>query len=71
MRHLHDGARSEDVTVDDLASPFEEQRPHLRAVAYRLLGSVDDADDALRRVTAIEMLADAERLRDLDLEPIG
>ncbi|MFE3500976.1 sigma-70 family RNA polymerase sigma factor [Kitasatospora sp. NPDC059146] len=27
---------------------FEEHRPHLRAVAYRMLGSVSEADDALQ-----------------------
>ncbi|HET8948951.1 MAG TPA: sigma-70 family RNA polymerase sigma factor [Solirubrobacteraceae bacterium] len=31
-----------------LAERFEEQRPHLRAVAYRLLGSHSEADDALQ-----------------------
>jgi RNA polymerase sigma factor (sigma-70 family) len=33
---------------DLLASLFEEQRPHLRGVAYRILGSVSDADDAVQ-----------------------
>src|SRR5262245_60733263 len=33
---------------DLLAARFEEHRPHLRAVAYRLLGSLSEADDALQ-----------------------
>lgn len=32
-----------------LTERFEQQRPHLRAVAYRMLGSVSDADDALQQ----------------------
>ena len=27
---------------------FERNRPHLQAVAYRMLGSVSEADDALQ-----------------------
>jgi len=33
---------------DLLAEPFEKNRPHLRAVAYRMLGSLSEADDAVQ-----------------------
>jgi len=33
---------------DWLAAAFEEHRDHLRAVAYRMLGSMSDADDAVQ-----------------------
>src|SRR5262245_35516465 len=45
----HDGPGREDVTVTErerLAEPFEENRAHLRAVAYRMLGSMPEAEDA-------------------------
>jgi len=31
-----------------LTERFEQHRSHLRAVAYRMLGSVSEADDALQ-----------------------
>src|ERR671937_1380873 len=33
---------------DWLAARFEENRAHLRAVAYRMLGSLSEADDAVQ-----------------------
>ena len=45
-------ARSARMCVMDesdwLAERFEEQRTHLRAVAYRMLGSLTEVDDALQ-----------------------
>ena len=35
-------------TRDWLAQRFEEHRPRLRAVAYRMLGSTTEADDAVQ-----------------------
>jgi RNA polymerase sigma factor (sigma-70 family) len=33
---------------DWLAEQFEQHRPHLRRVAYRMLGTIDDSDDAVQ-----------------------
>jgi hypothetical protein len=33
----------------ELAAGFETQRPYLHAIAFRVLGSHADADDAVRR----------------------
>ena len=33
---------------DWLTQHFEEKRTHLRAVAYRMLGSISEADDAVQ-----------------------
>jgi RNA polymerase sigma factor (sigma-70 family) len=45
------GYRMTDVTADEqdwLAERFEQNRARLRAVAYRILGSVSEADDAVQ-----------------------
>jgi RNA polymerase sigma-70 factor, ECF subfamily len=42
-----------------LADRFEENRPHLRSVAYRMLGSISDADDAVQE--AWQRLSRADR----------
>jgi DNA-directed RNA polymerase specialized sigma24 family protein len=36
------------MTQDLLADQFEEHRAYLRSVAYRMLGSVAEADDAVQ-----------------------
>ena len=35
-------------TPESLAEQFEEHRAHLRAVAYRMLGSTSEAEDAVQ-----------------------
>ena len=39
---------AQDTSSEWLADRFEEQRPHLRSVAYRMLGSLSEADDAVQ-----------------------
>src|SRR5215510_652526 len=36
------------MTQEELAEQFEEHRGHLRSVAYRMLGSTVEADDAVQ-----------------------
>jgi RNA polymerase sigma factor (sigma-70 family) len=47
------------VEHDQRANGFEEHRPHLRAVAYRMLGSLAEADDAVQEVWLRLSRADA------------
>src|SRR5262245_39723461 len=49
--YFYDTTRRRDVTADEqdwLAERFDEHRSHLRAVAYRMLGSLSEADDAVQ-----------------------
>jgi RNA polymerase sigma factor (sigma-70 family) len=46
----------------ELTDRFERQRPRLRAVAYRILGSVSEADDALQDAWLRLQRTDAEQL---------
>jgi RNA polymerase sigma factor (sigma-70 family) len=50
---------------DWLAGAFEEHREHLRAVAYRLLGSMSDADDAVQDTWLRLTSADASEVDNL------
>jgi RNA polymerase sigma factor (sigma-70 family) len=45
---MDDDSRERSVTVDERAGVFEAHRSHLRAVAYRILGSLVEADDAVQ-----------------------
>jgi RNA polymerase sigma factor (sigma-70 family) len=60
--------RQDGVTVnqdDQLALRFEENRPHLRAVAYRMLGSLAEADDAVQETWLRLGRADAAGVHNL------
>lgn len=48
-----------------LVQRFEQQRPQLRAVAYRMLGSLADADDAVQDAWERLSRADAEDIENL------
>jgi len=55
------------VTTDSewLAERFEEQRPHLRSVAYRMLGSLSEADDAVQEAWLRLSRTDADGIENL------
>ena len=48
-----------------LAEGFEEHRPHLRAVAYRMLGSLSEADDAVQEAWLRLSRTDADGIENL------
>src|SRR6266516_2854392 len=51
--------------MDGLTERFEEHRPRLRAVAYRMLGSVSDADDAVQEAWLRLSRSDDEAIANL------
>jgi RNA polymerase sigma-70 factor, ECF subfamily len=50
---------------DWLARAFEAERPHLRAVAYRLLGSLSEAEDAVQEAWLHLSRSDSSSVRNL------
>jgi RNA polymerase sigma factor (sigma-70 family) len=52
-------------TQEWLAGQFEEQRPRLRAVAYRMLGSLSEADDAVQDAWLRLSRSDASEIENL------
>ena len=52
--------------MDELAQRFEEQRPRLRAVAYRILGSLSEADDAVQEAWLRLGRSDADAIDSLE-----
>jgi RNA polymerase sigma-70 factor (ECF subfamily) len=51
--------------VTELAAAFEEHRNHLRSVAYRMLGSASEADDAVQDAWLKLMRADTSAVENL------
>jgi RNA polymerase sigma-70 factor, ECF subfamily len=52
-------------TQERLAAEFEEHRPHLRGVAYRMLGSMTEADDAVQDAWLRLSRTDTSEVRNL------
>src|SRR5215213_8085401 len=50
---------------DRLTEQFEANRTHLRAVAYRMLGSLDEADDAVQEAWLRLFRSDASTFQNL------
>ena len=51
--------------MNDLAGQFEEARPHLKAVAYRMLGSASEAEDAVQEAWFRLARSDADAIENL------
>jgi len=64
---MHDQDHPDDPRRAALTVEFERNRPYLRAVAYRMLGSIAEADDALQECWM--RLARRTPGDDLDLRP--
>jgi RNA polymerase sigma factor (sigma-70 family) len=68
VRHLDDGPELTNVTVSGSewqTDEFERQRPHLHAVAYRMLGSPSDADDVVQEAWLRLHRSDADSVENM------
>jgi RNA polymerase sigma-70 factor, ECF subfamily len=62
------GRKERELTEEDrdwLAERFEEHRPHLRAVGYRMLGSLTEADDAVQEAWLRLSRSDTRQIENL------
>jgi RNA polymerase sigma factor (sigma-70 family) len=50
----------------ELANSFDRERPRLRSVAYRILGSLSEADDAVQEAWLRLERVDAEEIENLE-----
>jgi RNA polymerase sigma factor (sigma-70 family) len=53
------------IEHEQLAERFEEHRPHLRSVAFRMLGSIHEADEAVQETWVRLSTADADEIENL------
>jgi len=68
VRQYDDGGRGRKVTVDGqdkLAERFEAHRSRMRAMAYRMLGSLSEADDAVQEAWLRLARSDSTGIRNL------
>jgi RNA polymerase sigma-70 factor (ECF subfamily) len=54
-----------------LADQFQERRPRLRAVAYRMLGSLTEADDAVQETWVRLSRADTTAATTVAVRPVS
>jgi RNA polymerase sigma factor (sigma-70 family) len=66
--YCYDTTQRRNVTMNErdwLAERFEEHRPRLRAVGYRMLGSLSEADDAVQEAWVRLSRSDADEIENL------